>query len=297
MWNLKQCRASDPRDGWYTITPEAAAVMLQYAARNRPQKIKDIRRLSRAMIHRQFIANGETMVMACDGTLLDGQHRCLACVRCGVPFVTYVVFLPRTQDSTVMQTIDTGLVRTNADALAIYGASHVHLRAAVIRNVILAILSQHQDKGSGLVNSHIDITNRMVREFDELYRDRVNEAVQYASDMGKYANRTMSSSWLGCLVFLVGSAIKPFWTDSLAGTNLTVGSLKHTLHEWLMARGKEKKKLTPLHVRAVTLKAQNCFFEGRAPKTLKYAENELFPPIRGLIDTPLPWSDNKEDET
>ena len=74
--------------------------------------------------------NGETVKIASDGTILDGQHRLYACIQAGVPFETVVIrgLPPEAQD-----TIDTGMARKFADQLALRGEVNTPLLAAITR--------------------------------------------------------------------------------------------------------------------------------------------------------------------
>jgi hypothetical protein len=52
--------------------------------------------------------------------MIDGQHRCFACIKSGVPFLTLVV---RNIARQAYDRIDLGAKRTNVDVLAIGSCS------------------------------------------------------------------------------------------------------------------------------------------------------------------------------
>lgn len=74
--------------------------------------------------------NGESVKIARDGTVPDGQHRLYACIEAGVPFPSVVVtgVEPRSQD-----TIDIGIGRKLADQLAIANEPNAVVLASVTR--------------------------------------------------------------------------------------------------------------------------------------------------------------------
>lgn len=83
--------------GECVLTPGVAALILErYRGKNRPVRDRQVTRLSQAIASGQFIQNGETLVFDNGGMLINGQHRCHACVESGgsVP-VLVVVGAPR----------------------------------------------------------------------------------------------------------------------------------------------------------------------------------------------------------
>jgi hypothetical protein len=74
--------------------------------------------------------NGETVKLAWNGTVPDGQHRLYACVEAGVPFRSVVVtgVEPAAQD-----TIDIGIGRKLGDQLAIANEPNANTLASVTR--------------------------------------------------------------------------------------------------------------------------------------------------------------------
>ena len=74
--------------------------------------------------------NGETVKIARDGTVPDGQHRLNACVEAGVPFLSLVVtgVEPEAQD-----TIDIGIGRKLSDSLAIANKANPTVLASIAR--------------------------------------------------------------------------------------------------------------------------------------------------------------------
>lgn len=113
-----------------TVTPETAQAWASLNTRNRNVRYNRVAQLARDMKAGKWTLNGESIKIAADGTILDGQHRIYACIQAGVPFETVVIrgLLLETQD-----TIDTGMPRRMADQLALRGEVSAALLAAITR--------------------------------------------------------------------------------------------------------------------------------------------------------------------
>lgn len=112
-----------------TITPERAAELLARNPRNRSLKPTVVDRYSRDMAAGRWTLNGEPIILNGDGSLRNGQHRCAACVKAGVPFQTLVV---TGVDDDAMPTIDTGVNRSLADYLGIAGNPNASIVSGVV---------------------------------------------------------------------------------------------------------------------------------------------------------------------
>jgi len=99
-----------------TITPAAAAELLNKNTNNRKPSTKHIAIIAEAMKNGHFHVTGDAIRIGKDGTLYDGQHRLMACVKADVPFTTAVV---RNLDLSAMMVIDGGKRRTQQQQLKI----------------------------------------------------------------------------------------------------------------------------------------------------------------------------------
>lgn len=124
-----------------TITPERAASFLKRqelltaqdpSMRNRTIKEDKVKMYARDMAAEVWELNGEPLIFASNGRILDGQHRLAACVESGKAFRTHVV---ENVPHTAMRTIDTGIIRSMGDQLTIagrVGGSSLAMAIAVI---------------------------------------------------------------------------------------------------------------------------------------------------------------------
>jgi hypothetical protein len=100
-----------------TVTPADAASWLKCNKNNRPVRKRHVMFLAREIMEGNWQVNGQAIVIADDDQVLDGQHRLMAVIEAGMPIETMVVY--GIQPS-AFKTIDTGAVRTGADALALH---------------------------------------------------------------------------------------------------------------------------------------------------------------------------------
>jgi hypothetical protein len=94
---------------------------LRKNAINRPMRQELVLNYAAMMERGEWMPNGESIIIADTGMLLDGQHRLSAIILYGKPVVTYVAMgLPEE----VFLTINQGKSRNRSDALGICGESH-----------------------------------------------------------------------------------------------------------------------------------------------------------------------------
>jgi hypothetical protein len=98
---------------------------------NRPLRVgTGVEKYARDMKAGRWHRNGETVKLAWDGTVADGQHRLYACIRADVPFWSVVV---TGVDPAAQDTVDTGLPRRLSDQLTIANEENAPILAAVTR--------------------------------------------------------------------------------------------------------------------------------------------------------------------
>lgn len=122
--SLAQERNEKCTQRWVVITPEEADEMLKNNnIRNRKHSTGTASSYASQITKGEWKANGEPIILSepvmVDGVekkiIMNGQHRLLACVMCGRPITTLLV------DGVpfdVMETLDTGKVRTGKDVLS-----------------------------------------------------------------------------------------------------------------------------------------------------------------------------------
>lgn len=100
-----------------TISPKDATEWLRCNRSNRPIRKKHIEFLANEINSGNWQVNGQPIVIADDEQVLDGQHRLFAIIEAGKAIQSLVVY---GITPAAFRTIDTGAVRTGADALFLH---------------------------------------------------------------------------------------------------------------------------------------------------------------------------------
>lgn len=100
------------------ITPEIAQVLLSNNDRNRRVDARNLSNIMRDIVDGRWQANGESLIVADDGRVNDGQHRFIAVLLTGHPIRTILSFGVSAES---MRTVNTGKKRQSKDRLAIAG--------------------------------------------------------------------------------------------------------------------------------------------------------------------------------
>lgn len=117
-----------------TITPDVASSMLRANLHNRPISKTHVDDYAKAIKRGEWRLNGESIKLASDGTLLDGQHRLMAVIAAGHPITSYVTV---GLEKDVFGSLDQGLRRKASDALAIAGEVNAYSLASAARAVVM----------------------------------------------------------------------------------------------------------------------------------------------------------------
>jgi hypothetical protein len=114
----------------HEITPSVAADWIARNTRNRPVRQSIVARYAADMQAGRWRLNGETLVMSNMGTIIDGQHRLLACIKAGVAFRSFVA---SGVDEESFVTMDSGINRKFSDVVNLLGYPDASRTAAVTR--------------------------------------------------------------------------------------------------------------------------------------------------------------------
>ena len=104
-----------------TITPQEATNWLRCNEHNRPVRKGHVNFLANEIKNGNWQVNGQAIVIADNEQVLDGQHRLLAIIEAGQPIKSLVVYGITPE---AFSTIDTGAVRSSADALYLHFHDH-----------------------------------------------------------------------------------------------------------------------------------------------------------------------------
>lgn len=204
------------------LTAEKANEFLLRNQKNRPVKSRVMEDYKRAMLAGNWRYTGEAIKIDGHGTLLDGQHRCMALVAAnadlpeGAEPITIKVLVIRGLDPEAQDVMDSGTRRSVADQLSIRG-SHDHSKISAAIRCILAYKLN---------------TDRPPREELIKFYDENRETLEKGAKICSYHSNTSGvspSAMLGAW-FLIQEvsddedAITMFFHDLQKGTGLTEGS-------------------------------------------------------------------------
>jgi hypothetical protein len=114
----------------HEITPSVAADWIARNTRNRPVRQSIVARYAADMQAGRWRLNGETLVMSNMGTIIDGQHRLLACIKAGVAFRSFVA---SGVDEESFVTMDSGINRKFSDVVNLLGYPDASKTSAMAR--------------------------------------------------------------------------------------------------------------------------------------------------------------------
>ena len=117
-----------------TISPIEAEKILLANNNNRAVSRRNVNSLANEMLDGNWAFNGETIKIASDGTLLDGQHRLMAVIKSGTTQKFSVV---KNLNLDSFKTIDVGRKRTAGDSLSVAGYANQNILAALVNRKII----------------------------------------------------------------------------------------------------------------------------------------------------------------
>lgn len=257
-----------------SLTPALAGQYLAANTKNRHVRPTVVDRYARDMAAGQWEFNGETIKIADDGTVIDGQHRLLAVVQSGVTILVVIVTgLPlETQD-----TIDRGAPRNLADALRLRGETQTLALAAglaagiVLRSPTVSVTQGYQWPSTRECLAFLDA------------HPEIRESVHVADIVRKNISFPAGSAVALHQLF---SEIDPedadgFFEGLSTGQNLEADSPVLRLREILIREIGAPRRMTRVRLWALTIKAWNAYRRGQTVQLLVWrtggAKPEAFP--------------------
>jgi len=112
------------------LTPEMAKYLLNENRSNRLVRAGVLETYKQDILKGRWALNGESIKIARDGSLIDGQHRCWAVAETGKTIKTLIMF---GLDFDCRMTVDQGASRSSADYLAMEGVKYVKVVSGIAR--------------------------------------------------------------------------------------------------------------------------------------------------------------------
>ncbi|MDP3492876.1 MAG: hypothetical protein Q8R82_07160 [Hyphomonadaceae bacterium] len=259
------------------VDPAMAEMLLERNDHNRPISGMVVKKYARDIKSGAWKLNGQTIKVAKDGRLLDGQHRLQAGVLANKPFPAMIV---RGLDPSVFETFDLGSKRAFGDILRDLGETNTSLLAACLRQVWLFENGLLQSRGAAPTNAELMST---LKAHPEL-RDSVRNGQKI---------RDITAPTLVIALHYFFRRVHPrkadFFLNRLTdGAELPARHPILTLRDQLVRAKIDKKVSIPDAERAAwIIKAWNAYLQDRPVATLKWQQvgprKEPFPEVPGLV--------------
>lgn len=252
-----------------TITPAKAEWYLKNNPNNRRINDAHVRYLAEAMERGEWMVNGESIKFN-GNSLLDGQHRLMACIKCGIPLETLVI---RELTEGTKKTIDAGRNRTANDILTIDGEINTALLAATINKVV------SYDHGKAM--KRYKVTNLQVEEFLSKNPDVRNSVLRFAGKTQKIITPSLGAACHYIFSRLSADDANIFFDKLIDGTDLSAESPILLLRNRLIFDAASDKRMRPEARFGLAIKAWNLYRRGDVRRTLSFrwggANAEPFP--------------------
>lgn len=256
-----------------TMTPAAAARLLEQNIGNRRVSRTKVEEYKRQMVAGTWYLNGSTIGVSSTGVITDGQHRLIACVESGKSFP--VILVQGLDYEQSFLTVDTGKSRSISDVLSIRGVKSSAASAAVIQALI------RYERGN-LGGSDKISNTEAEKKFNEhpLIAESVRRVKNFPSGLTYY--NLMLVDYLGNIVNPVITS--RFMEGVKTGANLPYGDPALALRTYLMNPGNIKNGGTAnaYNRTFMCFKAFAGALKGKKVYVLKRGDAEDFPEVSGL---------------
>lgn len=243
------------------ITPNIATEMLRHNKSNRTISRAVAERYAKDILNGKWKLNGESIKIAKDGTLVDGQHRLTAIVMADKKVSMLVV---RDVEPAAIRTVDTGKSRSAADHLKIHGMTgNLTVISAAVRLI----------KGieAGTLRRNLSLTSSDAIEFCEAHPAIFHSYDRVASSAAKIIPASVATA-----LHYLFSRTRPvqaetFFSQLTTGTNLAEGSPVLALRNRVLVTTANKRgNRTPEYVYCV-IRAFEAFCDGESLSRIHYS--------------------------
>ena len=260
-----------------TITPAMATKMLELNQLNRPLKQGHVDRIANQIKEGKWRFNGDTIKIATNHDILDGQHRLWACILADVSIETVVV---EGIERDAFATIDTlRATRTFGDTLSLDGVTRNRREIGTA----LAWLIRWQN---GVIPEFKQAKNRIENsDIEAIYAKHA--AMTNAVERVRHAKSLISHAILGFLYYVLASRdleLADRFIDTLESpAGVAVNDPFFRFRAWLLQSLENKKRREPVLLIALAFKAWNYAKEGREIEALSWRNQgptrEKFPTL------------------
>lgn len=248
-----------------TITPEMAVQLIEGNTNNRPLNQQHVDRIARQIINGMWKFNGDTIKIAKNNDILDGQHRLWAIIESKQAVETIVV---KDIDNDAFATIDTlRKPRSGADILSMHGVTHHRVTVSTS----LQWLTRWQRKT--LENYRAPINRIENSDVEDAFRN--NPGILRAAERATRC-RGLTSTGIIAFFYYILTNRNPDLAERMIHTmenpaGVGVNDPFFRLRAYLT----DNKHKDPLITIALMIKAANAAYENRELRILKWINQGL----------------------
>lgn len=257
------------------ITPQVAKEMLSTSFRNRPPQKARIRRYVQAMRNGEWII-AQPIMMNCDGSLVDGQHRLRAVCVFGKP-IEFLVVKGFDRDGTFGKVDDVGPRRLK---------DWLHVQGENMPEILAGVIGMAAKDEAGLIPTTASATFQLTPiegcEFLKAH-PKLRESVAAPGTVNLLVSRTMA-----CFCHYKFAQLDKVVADSFF-IELVMGDVGSDFDPMLLLRERlksdqlAKAKLSRTERLALIFKAWNAIRTGNWPRVLRWRSTgdrpEAFPEV------------------
>ncbi len=247
------------------LTPTLATVLLERNPKNRAVKPTVVAQYARDIRQGTWAFNGESIIIARDGHMNNGQHRCHAVIEAGKPIRTLFVF---GVERDTMDTLDQGAIRKLSDYLAMGGHVDVNSLAAVAQ-----LFWSYQLNGNIVQNGRVKATKGELIKLVERYPG-LQHSVKAAWGFQKLK---MASTSQMAFVHFILSRVAPEKEVDEFFRRLRYGEDLNSASPILYARNKlmSQNRYRPNEKMEILIRTWNLHVEGEDKRIMKLQGGRL----------------------
>lgn len=263
------------------ITPDIALELLKHNTLNRALCESQVKFFANLMKNGEWKRNGQTISIAPDGTLLNGQHRLTAIIRSGVP-IKMLVARGVPKDS--FPTMDIGKKRTVSDTLTIASIPNSSKVAAALQRYQTLVLQRN--KLRGLPAEQGGLTPAEATAFYYQHEDAIKKAISVSGIKEIESYKIATCSFISGLYLYLFIIKNHSHEEIVEFCKATFGDSHTEYNVCLLLRRRlfamKSDKVNKLSVKArdgLTAKAWNAYILKKDVRTLRWTEER-----EGYID-------------
>ena len=258
-----------------SVTPDMAFEMLEKNTRNRKVDEKRVRQYAKDMKSSRWALNGSTIVIAEDGTLLDGQHRLWAVIEANVPVQLLIVY---NADKDSIVTMDIGKARTANNILQIEQSAHPGTAAKLTK---LLWIHDFMDGNLAPESCRMFVSNSSLRTF---YNER-KEMIECAAKLAEHGKHPFAKAHMALAFCIIGrdtahrDKIGSFFETLKSGACLTEKHPIMTLRTRLLDNRLKVRVLSVQETLATYIRVWNAYVRGKDLTTIRWNASEPMPEV------------------